>query len=184
MTRNLTAAVDAELDETEHALIAFFYADFTQPWRTWTGYGTLSWNGADWLGMGDFVKIGESKETIDTGSEALEVILSGVDPARISLALQEPVQGKDIEIWLGFMDAAGNLIPDPWLEYAGTAEFMSPEDDGSSATITLAIETAWASTGATSIRYTNAAQQALYPGDRFFEFAARHSQQPAEWMIK
>lgn len=184
MTRDLTAGVEAELLEQSHRAFRLFYADFTLPWRTWTGYGTLNWGGFEWLGLGDALRISASEETIDTESEGLTVELSGVDPAKLAIALAEPVQGKDIEVWFGFMDENNLVIPEPYLEYAGTADLMAPSEDGRTATIKLTVETAWADTAPTSLRYTHQSQQALYPGDVFFEFAARHGAKSPKWLVE
>lgn len=182
MTRDLTAAVEAELDG-DLAPFRLFYANFTTPWRTWSGYGTLEWGGFDWIGIGDFLRMAASRETVDTGTESLELILTGVDPAHIALALAEPYQGKDVEIWFGFLDTDGAVIPDPYLEHAGKADLLSHGEDGDQALLVLEVETAWADTDPTNLRYSDASQQALFPGDRFFEFTARHSLSRPHWVI-
>lgn len=184
MTRDLTAGVEGILGDGLIRPFRLFFADFTTPWRTWTGYGTLNVLGEDWLGIADALRVSPSSETVDTGSEGLEVMLSGVAPAMLSLALQEPVQGKDVEIWFGFMDEDGLVIPDPYLEYAGEADVLNHEEDGTTATLTMTVETAWSETAPSSLRYTDAAQQALFPGDRFFEFAAGHATAGITWVIK
>lgn len=184
MTRTLTAGVEGAIAAPPYRPFRLFFADFTTPWRTWTGYGTLVWFGVEWLGIGDALAISPSIESTDTGSEGLELVLSGVDPNRLSLALQEPIQGKDVEIWFGFMDEAGQVIPDPYLEYAGEAEVLSHDEDGDTATLTLNVETAWSDTAPSDIRYTDQQQQAMFAGDRFFEFASGHSVAGVTWVIK
>lgn len=184
MTRDLTAGVEAAIGAPPYRPFRLFYANFTVPWRTWTGAGTLVVLGQEWLGIGDALAISPSVETVDTGSEGLELVLSGVDPARLSLALQEPVQGKDVEIWYGFMDADGQVIPDPYLEYAGEAEILTHDEDGTTATLSMTVETAWSDTDPSEVLYTDQQQQALFPGDRFFEFAAGHSVAGVSWVIK
>lgn len=184
MTRDLTAGVLSEIVADYHRPFRLFYGDFPTTWRTWTGYGTLSWGGYSWQGLGDALKMSASEETVDTGSEGLDLVLSGVDPARLALVYQQDIQGRDVEIWFGFLDPAGAIIADPYLEYAGLADLLSHTEDGSEAVLHLKLETPWSDTGATNLRYTDAAQQSLYPGDQFFEFAAAHSIQPSEWIIK
>lgn len=184
MSRELTAAVEAAIALQQIRPFRLFFADFTTPWRTWTGYGTLTVLGEEWLGIADALQISPSSEVVDTGSEGLEVVLSGVDPSQISLALQEEVQGKDCEVWFGFMDENGLVIPDPYLEFAGEADVLSHSEDGRTAQLTMTVETAWSDTAPSNVRYSDATQQAMFPGDRFFEFAAAHASAGVTWVIK
>jgi hypothetical protein len=184
MTRALTAAVEAEIALGYHKPFRLFFGDFPTPWRTWTGYGTLDWGGHEWVGIGDALKMSASEETVDTGGEGLELVLSGVDPAKLSLVLSQDISGRDVEIWFGFLDASNAIIPDPWLEYAGLADLLSHTEDGREAVLSLKLETPWSDTDATNFRYTDASQKGLFPGDEFFGFAARHSIQPSTWIVK
>lgn len=184
MTRGLTAAVEAELDERYHRPFRLFYGDFPTPWRTWTGRGPLTWGGYQWQGLADAVRISPSRETMDTGSDGLDIVMSAVDPAKLGLVMSEDIEGRDVEIWFGFLDQSGAVIADPWLEYAGLAEQPSISDDGAEAFLELHLETPWSDTAPTNLRYTDAAQQAMHPGDVFFEYVAEHSQAASQWIVK
>lgn len=184
MTRDLTAGVVAQIDETYHRPFRLFFGDFPTPWRTWTGRGTLPWGGHEWQGLADAVQISASRETMDTGSDGLEIVMSGVDPAKLALVLSQDIQGRDVEVWFGFLDQNGDVIPDPWLEYAGVAELPSHRDNGREAFLELRLETPWSNTAPTNLRYTDAHQQGVFPNDVFFEFAAAHSERKSEWIVK
>ena len=109
--RNMTAAALAELNEKTVKPIMFFEGEFQSGVvNVWTGYGTLSWDGKDWIGLGELIGISEISESSNIVANGMTFTLSAVDASLVSLAINEAEQGKPGRLWLGFLDDSGELI--------------------------------------------------------------------------
>jgi hypothetical protein len=71
--------------------------------RFWNGYSTLTFNGNDYTGAGNLLNITSSAETEELKANGITVGLSGIDSTIISLALNQPVAGRNIDIKMGFL---------------------------------------------------------------------------------
>ena len=72
----------------------------------WTGLGTITLGGHDWIGTGELVKLGALAFGGDDAAPGLVLSLSGVDPALVSEARTMPsVHGLAQVIYLQFFDA-------------------------------------------------------------------------------
>lgn len=76
--------------------------------------GAITWGGHDWLGLGDLGAISEIEESSDLGVRTFTLTLSGVDPGLLASALDRTdYKGREVALWLGQLDAAGDLIDTP-----------------------------------------------------------------------
>jgi hypothetical protein len=74
--------------------------------RNWTGLGTITLGGFDWIGTGELVKLGALAFGGDDAAPGLTMTLSGVDPAFVAEARTMPsVHGLEQFIYLQFFDA-------------------------------------------------------------------------------
>ncbi len=123
-------------------------------------------------GVGQFAMIEEIKETVGLDPPGLNVSLSGVDGANISLALSQLYHGRPANIYLAFFDENGQLVVDPVLVYAGLMDTMTVKL-GQEASVSLSIESRlleWRRPRI--IRWNDEAQKARYPGDLGLSFVA------------
>lgn len=144
--------------------------------RNWTGLGTISIGGHDWIGTGELVKLGALAFGADDAAPGLTMTLSGVDPAFVTEARTMPsVHGLEQFIYLQFFDAdtlapVGDFyeLDRRFLDVIG----FSIQGPGA-ASISLSSESEW--TGLNTAAYqdwSNADQQALFAGDRGLEYIA------------
>jgi len=109
--RNMTAAALAEINEATVKPIMLFEGEFlTGTVNVWTGYGTLSWDGKSWTGLGNLIGISELSESSDIVANGMTFTLSAVDASLVSLAINEARQGKPGRLWIGFLDDSGELL--------------------------------------------------------------------------
>lgn len=170
--RSISTAMRNALDATHVASALFVQCNFDSGTQFyWTGGASIAWNGNTWLGTGSLVSLEPIRETGAVEAVGLQVTMSGVPSALVSLALSEQVQGRTITIWLAAMDSVGQPVGSPIQVFAGRMDAMSIDESNDAATITLTVESEIASLMSAAVRrYTDADQQAQYAGDKFFAY--------------
>ena len=130
----------------------------------------LDWDGETWLGGGDLARVSAAEEGEEIQAYGMTFTLSGVQPALLSIALNEDVQGRAVRMWLAAFDANYQIIADPYLVYRGRMDTMRVVA-GAEATISLTCEGRLADFARARVRrYNNEDQQMVHDGDRFFEY--------------
>lgn len=114
MARNITGTIQTEVNKDAVQPILLMEFNFSTVLRFWTGVGDLTWNSLTWTGSGDVIKLSGLDETSRVEATGITFELAGVDAALMSLALQEDVQGRPVNVWLGFIGAGTvSAITDP-----------------------------------------------------------------------
>lgn len=143
----------------------------------------IDFSGNTYLGVGDFGKIGMTKETAQSESSGISMELSGIPDTYINITKDEEYHGRTVIVRQGFLDENFTLsgIGDPPILFQGLIDQMMIKL-GKTATVILTAEDDW-------IRweeplkslYTNEEQQHLFPGDLFFEFVNQMPGQKLVW---
>lgn len=174
MSRDLTAGLEAEITARALRPVLLYAGEFTGgTLRLWTGVGTLSWDGFDWIGAGNLLAISDIDETAEIRANGTTLTLSGLNSSIISAALGQSRQGLPGKVWIGALAADGSLIADPYMVFEGRLDV--PEIDRGAETVTVSI-----SYESRLIdlerprerRITHEDQQIDYPGDRGREYVA------------
>lgn len=146
---------------------------------------SMTWNGQLWVGFGRLGSIEPIKETTTLEVTGLKMSLSGVDSAVLSTAFNEHVQGRTALLYLALLDASYAVLPDPIQEFRGRIDIMQIDDTGADGTISLTVENRIADFKRPNVRRFNSAdQQALFPGDRFFDFVPDMQEKSIVWPNK
>lgn len=181
-TRGLTGAMLAELANPSITPVLFVELEFgSGTVRLSTAGHTVAWNGSDWIGVGLLGIVDPIKESTALEAHGLRLGLSGLDPAVLSIALQESYQGRAARVWLALINEAGAIVADPLLIVQGRMDTMEVST-GTTATVIIAVEsdlTMWARP--VSNRFTDPDQQRLHPGDKFFEHVVEASERTIQW---
>src|ERR1022692_1505503 len=82
------------------------------------GY-SFNWNGNTYLGLGNLGSIDAIEEGVAIQSYGLGFKLSGVDPAKIAIALNEDYQNRPVYVRLALLDESYNIVGTPTLVFAG-----------------------------------------------------------------
>ncbi|MFH1806823.1 MAG: hypothetical protein ABID63_18235 [Pseudomonadota bacterium] len=149
--------------------------------RCWTGWGTLTWDGHDWVGIGDFGGVSEIEETTNIESTGPTYYMNGLGPDLLGYVQDVMGRGFPAELYVGAF-ANGALIGEPYPAQIGVTDQVEITDDGDS--ITAAVSTAGdliTLARARVRRYTDADQQAIHPGDRGFEFVEQLQDVEIDW---
>lgn len=177
-TDNLTAVTALAFYD-----VLFAELDFpSAPVRVHNALGTITWGGYEWTGVGSFGTVSGIEEDSVLSKKTTTYTLSGIPNDMISLALNDYAQGRSAKVYLGFFDrAAGGLVDDPFLLDQGRLDVPETEE-GETVTLTITAESRmsmWERPRAR--RYTNADQQARFPGDRGLEFVSQAAQKEINW---
>jgi hypothetical protein len=170
--RNVTTQVIDALAASMVRPAFFVEAWFTSgPIHVWTGYGSVSWNGQTWLGVGTLGSISTIEEGSDIQARGITLEMSGIDVNLLEGILSEFQVGLPVRVWLGLFDSTMALIPDPLLSFAGRMDQPTLDVGGETASISINCESRLIDMNvACDRRYTDEDQQLDHPGDRGFEF--------------
>lgn len=164
----LTAITSASLQPA--IFVEAYFA--TGPIRVWTGFGSISWNGHTWQGLGTLGSISVIEEGSNVEAKGITLTLSGFDATLLADVLGEFQLGLSVTIWLG-MFSSGSIISTPIVSWAGRMDQPTIDVDGQTATISINCESRLIDMNVSVLRrYTNDDQQIDYPGDRGMEFVA------------
>lgn len=179
--RSLATAAATALAGSVVSVAILVEMDLTVPLYLNTSSLPLVIGGATYLGLGTLGQI----DAITESSGQLPKIrftLSGVTPTLISLALQEPVQGKAVRIKLAVFDSATGALLDTRLRYSGYLDVMSITDDRSAATISVTSESSTLDLlRPRGTYYSDSDQQALMAGDLALQFVNDQVEQRIVW---
>ncbi len=141
------------------------------PFRAWTGLGQLNWAGKVFEGVGSIGAVGEVEETVELRAVRLTLALSPVPQEVVDVALAErSFRLRPARLWGALLDAEGAFVADPFPLWAGLMDTMEVTD-GAEPRVALTCESRLVDLERAEVRrYTDADQQAEYPGDRFFEY--------------
>jgi hypothetical protein len=173
-TPRLTLQAAAAATAPVVAPVVLCELDFaTGPFRVWTGLGPLTWAGLTFEGLGDLGAMSEVEETVELRAVRLTLTLSPVPQEVIDIALAErSFRLRPVRLWVALLDADA-VAADPFPLWAGLMDTMDTMEvvDGPEPRVALACENPLVGLERAEVRrYTDADQQAEYPGDRFFEF--------------
>lgn len=205
MSRDLSAALSGSLED--NVVYPFFAIDleFDSPntLRLWTGYGTLVYEGVSYFGTGELLGISSVEETVEMAAKGATLTLSGVPSEVISLALQEPYQGRVCKINFG-MFATDNLLQEDATSYillqdgakialesqqtsltevfTGYMNQMNIEEGPDTSTIQLTVENKLVDLERPRVaRYTSAYQKDKFNGDLGLDFVESLQDQKLTW---
>lgn len=168
MSRDLTSTTISSL--SDDVVYPFFAVellfDGNNAVRMWTGSGTLTSGGNDYIGLGNLLNISAIEETAEMAVKGATITLSGVDPALLSLALSQPYQGRVCNIYFGVTgEEVFNQI------FSGYMDQMNIEDGAETSSIQLLVENRLIDLERARVaRFTSGYQKSIYRGDKGLDF--------------
>lgn len=179
--RDIPAAVISALESAVFRPVVFVEILFQTPLRFTSFYSSLVVGGETYVGLGNLGSIDGVSENTDLDPQQLSVSIAGVSQASLAGALTEPYINRDARVMIGLMDDQGELLSDPFNYFVGKVDEMKVVH-AKEGRITIILRDRLADWNRPRIeRYTNAAQQALYPGDKGFEFVSQVADKEIIW---
>lgn len=155
----------------------------------WTGRGTITFGGNDYLGAGLFCGISEVQETQELEAKGLVVSLNGISSSLVAAGF-ERVRGRPFKMYLasvstsryllkadgaskillangsGFLALQNSLINAPYRMFSGLMDYIETVDNGVTCDMRLNVESILITGQRSKVsRYTDEDQQNKYPGD-------------------
>lgn len=187
MSRGLSVAMLAAINAARVRPAYFVHLALdTGALRVWSGTGTYTLDGADYLGVGDFGGQSEIEEGKTIAANGLALSLSGVPSDQIAMTLAEKYRGRTVYERMVLFDLS-TLAPiaDPAIVFAGRIDTMAIRDDGPTSSISVACESRLVDLDrARERRYTHEDQQELYPGDTSFRYVPGLQDKEVPWNQK
>ena len=106
----------------------------------WSGLGNLTFNSNTYIGAGDLLSIGTVSETAELQANGATVTLTGIKQSLVTIARDEPYQGRPLTIRLGALDDSGDLVSSPVIIFSGFMDVMTIADGGETSTISISVE--------------------------------------------
>lgn len=173
MSRPLTSGMQAAIAAPKMNPFLLFEATLADNSvvRYWTGRGTIQWNGFNWLGTGQLIKITAVQETVDLKTQDVTVSVNGVPTSMVTLVEQSLRNGKPGVVRIGALDDDGNIIASPRVWFRGKLDgAQTDETDLENPVCNLRYSDDLAGLRVPNERrFTLAQHQEDYSGDRFLE---------------
>lgn len=176
ITRQFSPVMLEALTGTPQRALAFVEMDWPNGWvRVHSGVGERIYNGETYLGIGELGSIGNIKEDGNSSANRLKLTLSILDQSLLADIFNNDPNGRDCFIHLVAFDENRQILEG--YDYFYDGEMVDVDikrgkpAKGLPARITVTCSDwyeRW-STAPESARTTDAAQQHLYPGDKFFD---------------
>lgn len=183
MSRTLTTEISAEIVKPVLTPVWFIEADFPGgSVRVCTAASTVDWDGKSWTALGYLLAPSPARDTQNIEATGLSITLSGVPSELIATVYGEFAQGRPCTVWLGLLNASGEVIPNPVRINRGRLDAITDEDDGATATITVTVENGLRDLQRPNVRrYTHEEQQRLFPGDLGLQFVPKIQEREIFW---
>lgn len=168
----------AEFEKNQLAVALLLQLDFTDGTQYFTNWqNTLTIDGIDWVGLGTLVSVGTVTESASPQSNAVTFTLSPIDPALLSMTLNdtETYKGQPCTLYMVVMDqdykVVGEKILLKYLVMDQVKMTTAVTDQGVNGALALVCEDYMAYLSVSrKKRMNNVYHTSLYPDEKGFEY--------------
>jgi len=143
----------------------------------------FSWNGYTWQALGQLGRVQPVRESEGGQVTGLQFELSSIPSTLLASALTENYQGRVVNVYIGFLALPQHqVITSPVIEWSGTLDVMTVQDDGQTGSIIITAENAMYDFARTvALNWSDSEQQAVYPGDLGMQFVPQMALKQLIW---
>lgn len=150
--------------------------------RCVNGMRPVTFEGNTYVPTGNLGGVSPVEEAADLAASGINLTLSGIPAEYTSIALGEHYMGRPARCFLVALDESGAVIGQPFEFFTGVMDTMSITQNAETMSIQVACESDLSDLRRSRERkFTNEEQQALYPGDRGFEYVAQLQGATIKW---
>jgi hypothetical protein len=162
----------AQLSASNIKPVLFLQMKFTDGIvQMWSGMGTLTWNGLQWIGMGHLGTISAIEESSELKATNVTFTLSDIPQDLLGKALGQVRQGYPVTLWFGTLGDNNNVLADPLQIFAGRMDVPTIDEGAQTGTISIAVENRLIDLNRSrERRFTDQDQQIDHPGDLGFQY--------------
>lgn len=179
MSRDITTPVSNALDDA--VIVPFFAVDLdfsSGPLYVWSGYGDLVIDSKTYLGAGQLLNISSVSETTEMEAKGASITMNGIPSSFLSLALQEPYQGRECRIYFGVTSNPSDYVE----VFSGELDQMNIEDGADTSTISVTAENVLIKLERPVVRrFSDQDQKSRFPNDKGLEYVASLQDKDILW---
>ena len=198
---NFVSALDLPEVSVFYAVELFFDSATL---RFWSGLGELTLDGNVYTGSGSMIQISSVDEALDVSARGASLMLSGLPSDLLSLAIQEPYQGRKCNIYFGALDISSRLLTESFeiittesgryissgfgtsnvmaQIFSGYMDKMDIDEGPETSSIAVYVESRLIDLKRPrDTRYTSESQKAKFSEDRGFDFVEDLQQKKFTW---
>lgn len=184
MSRTIPALTLTALGEKE--VFPFFAVsmDFASgPLYMWSGYGDLVYEGNTYLGAGQILNVSSVGETTELEAKGSTITVTGIPSSFLALALTEPYQGRECNIYFGLLTPNTVSPIEGFIEiFSGELDQMNITEAADTATISVTAENALIKLERPVVRrFTDSDQKSRFPTDQGLGFVASLQDKELFW---
>lgn len=183
MTRFALSANSTAVTQPHVPYVLFVEMDFASGFvRVNSGDRYFTHEGNQYGPLGQLGSIGPVKENGNLSPEKLEFQLSGVDSSYLTTTLTEDYHGRDVRLWVGYLDTDLVLVATPQLIWEGYMDTMQIHTDANESIITVIAENRlirWNQSA--DFLYTHEHQRLFDSTDDFFNQVAVIANKVVKW---
>lgn len=182
MSRDITTDAVTAVESAHVRPLMFAMLDFDSgTLYLHDGIGTHTWGGHDWLGLGDFGGVDLIEEGERATPYAVQLRLSGIDSSIATEALGESYYLREVQLYIGFLDAGNVLVDDPDVIWSGRMDVMDIQA-GTQSAIILTCESYLARMDRINGNlFSDSELQSNYSGDTFLTYLPRMQELKLIW---
>lgn len=179
--RDIHPDVIAALDSHLFRPLYFVEIMFDDPLRFTSAYSSMTIDGKEYFGAGNLGSISPVSEGTDLDPQEYKITAAGVSDASLAALVPARYMNREVTSMTALVDDQGQIIGEPMLSFLGNTDDVQAEiGDVGRVTVTVRDELAdWARPKIE--RYTNADQQARYPGDKGLEYVSQVADKEIIW---
>jgi hypothetical protein len=172
MPRPWSPTMQGQLGAAHIKPVLFLQMQFTDgPIFVWSGLGTVTWNGIQWVGLGGLGTISAIEESSEIKATNVTFTLSGIPQDMIMHALGQVRQGNAVKLWFGSLGDNNNVLADPLQIFSGRMDVPTIDEGAATSTISIAVENRLIDLNRSrERRFTDQDQQIDHPGDLGFQY--------------
>lgn len=180
--RDIPQSIIDALDNQTLRPVVFVEIMFNTPLRVSSLPDQYTLNGDVYTGRGNLGSISDSTENQDLDPQQIEIKLAGISDEALQLVDRTSYLNRDVTVRWGLLDDQGALLGDTtFIRFIGKTDEAKYNIE-ESAFITIIARDRLADWSRPRIeKNTNAEQQARFPGDKGFEFAAQVADKKIIW---
>jgi hypothetical protein len=147
---------------------------------TWSGVGSISWNGQTWIGAGNLGHIDKVADSLQKNDTGVVLSLNYLDDDLRNEVVTTDPRGSDASIYLALMNANGT-VNEAYEVFPGFVDEVEIVDAGQTGSIKVRLASELARLAKpVYFQLSDAHQKFLFPDDRGMEFATRMDE-PIYW---
>ena len=173
MTRTINATTQTALEQDELRLAHLVRIGFSTELFLTDNFFPITFESNEYIAAGHLLSISSTRETNQLRVGTVNITLSAVDQAFLSIFLTQQYMNRQVRIFLAILTSAGAISGDPIKTFDGEIIGYDLQNSKDSAVVNMKLASHWSDFERKAGRFTNNnSQQYFFSTDTGMRFAA------------